>query len=577
MARRRKSLVRTIYKVMALQMVLGLLAVIVIEIVVIGVMNFRNRIRPDTVLVVDVRGSVAEEAPRGFWEEVTRGRVKVMSDFLEAIDRAARDSRINGLVLRVGGGGMNMAKLQELRGKIREFNQSGKFSAVFLESATNRSYYLASACGSVTLVPQSILGIRGMMAESTFLRGTLDKLGIEADLYHAGDYKSASNLLTEKGYTKEHRESVDALLRDWYGEFLQGIAEGRELEVSRVASLVEQAPYTSREALEAGLVDEVAYRDQFDEKIKELNQGSENRASVGRYLARTDAEGDSKIAVLYASGTIMTGESSEDPVLGTVLGSSTLSEQLKWVREDESFKAAILRVDSPGGSAVASEIIRREVELTQKEMPVIVSMSDVAASGGYWIAMGADRIVAQPGTVTGSIGVITGKLNLKGLYDKLGMSKDYVALTENATIEWAFQNYTRRQRVVVRRIMQEYYDAFKAGVSKGRKLSLEEVEKIAQGRVWTGERAARLGLVDELGGMDVALRWAKQLADIPEAERVRLVHVTTRKTMIEKIWDALGGVSALRPRSVRERFGRVTALAEEGPVWVLVPFLPEAR
>ncbi len=577
MARRRKSLVRTIYKVMALQMVLGLLAVIVIEIVVIGVMNFRNRIRPDTVLVVDVRGSVAEEAPRGFWEEVTRGRVKVMSDFLEAIDRASRDSRINGLVLRVGGGGMNMAKLQELRGKIREFNQSGKFSAVFLESATNRSYYLASACGSVTLVPQSILGIRGMMAESTFLRGTLDKLGIEADLYHAGDYKSASNLLTEKGYTKEHRESVEALLRDWYGEFLQGIAEGRELEVSRVASLVEQAPYTSREALEAGLVDEVAYRDQFDEKIKELNQGSENRASVGRYLARTDAEGDSKIAVLYASGTIMTGESSEDPVLGTVLGSSTLSEQLKWVREDESFKAAILRVDSPGGSAVASEIIRREVELTQKEMPVIVSMSDVAASGGYWIAMGADRIVAQPGTVTGSIGVITGKLNLKGLYDKLGMSKDYVALTENATIEWAFQNYTRRQRVVVRRIMQEYYDAFKAGVSKGRKLSLEEVEKIAQGRVWTGERAARLGLVDELGGMDVALRWAKQLADIPEAERVRLVHVTTRKTMIEKIWDALGGVSALRPRSVRERFGRVTALAEEGPVWVLVPFLPEAR
>ena len=577
MARRRKSLVRTIYKVMALQLVLGLLAVIVIEIVVIGVMNFRNRIRPDTVLVVDVRGVVAEEAPRGFWEEITRGRVKVMSDFLEAIDRAARDSRINGLVLRVGGGGMNMAKLQELRGKIREFNQSGKFSAVFLESATNRSYYLASACGSVTLVPQSILGIRGMMAESTFLRGTLDKLGIEADLYHAGDYKSASNLLTEKGYTKEHRESVEALLRDWYGEFLQGIAEGRELEVSRVASLVEQAPYTSREALEAGLVDEVAYRDQFDEKIKELNQGSENRASVGRYLARTDAEGDSKIAVLYASGTIMTGESSEDPVLGTVLGSSTLSEQLKWVREDESFKAAILRVDSPGGSAVASEIIRREVELTQKEKPVIVSMSDVAASGGYWIAMGADRIVAQPGTVTGSIGVITGKLNLKGLYDKLGMSKDYVALTENATIEWAFQNYTRRQRAVVRRIMQEYYDAFKAGVSKGRKLSLEEVEKIAQGRVWTGERAARLGLVDELGGMDVALRWAKQLADIPEAERVRLVHVTTRKTLVEKLWDALGGVSALRPRSVRERFGRVTALAEEGPVWVLVPFLPEAR
>ena len=577
MARRRKSLVRTIYKVMAIQFVLFFVVVIVIEVVVIGVIKFRNRIRPDTVLVVDVRGSVAEEAPRGFWEEATRGRVKVMSDFLEAMDRAARDSRINGLVVRVGGGGMNMAKLQELRAKIREFNRTGKFSAAFLESATNRSYYLASACQSVTLVPQSLLYIRGMMAESTFLRGTLDKLGIEADVYHAGDYKSAANLLTEKGYTKEHRESVEALVRDWYGEFLEGIAEGRKLEVSRVATLVEQAPYNSREALEHGLVDQVAYRDEFDEKVQELNKGSENRVSIARYLAQTDAEGDSKIAVLYASGTIMTGESSEDPVLGPVLGSSTLSEQLKWVREDESLKAAILRVDSPGGSAVAAEIIRREVELTQREKPVVVSMSDVAASGGYWIAMGADRIVAHPGTVTGSIGVITGKLNVKGFYDKMGMSKDIVALTENATIDWPFQNYTRRQRTVVRKILQDYYDSFKAGVSEGRKLSLEEVEKIAQGRVWSGERAARLGLVDELGGMDVALRWAKQLAEIPEAEQVRLVHVTTRKTMFEKLWDALSGVSALRPRSVRERFGRVTALVDEGPAWVLLPFLPEAR
>lgn len=577
MAHRRRSLARTIFKLMVLQSALGLLAVVLIGIIMAGVANFRNRILSNTVLIVDVRGVIAEEAPRNFFREITQGSVKIMSDLLEAIDRAALDGRINGLVLRVDGGKMNMAKLQELRGRIHKFNQSGKFSAVFLESSTNRSYYLASACQSITLVPKSILGIRGMMAESTFLRGTLDKLGIEADFFHTGEYKSASNLLTEKAYTREHRESVETLLRDWYGKFLLGVAKDRNLKVARVANLVEQAPYTSQEALEVGLVDEVAYKDQFNEKIKELNRGSEEYTSVGRYLGQTAAEGDLRVAVVYASGTITTGESSEDPVLGMVLGSATLSKHLKTAREDESLEAVILRVDSPGGSAVASEIIRREVELTQKEKPVVVSMSDVAASGGYWIAMGADRIVAQPGTVTGSIGVVSGKLNIKGLYGKLGMSKDYVALTENGTIEWPFQSYTQPQRTVVMRLMQGYYESFKAGVSKGRNLSLAEVEKIAQGRVWSGEKALQLGLVDELGGMDVAVRWAKKLANVPEEEKVKLVRITTSKTMISEFWNALESILVLRPRLAQETLKRVTNFIMEGPVWVFLPFRPEAR
>ena len=576
MARRKRSVVKTIYKVMAIQFALGLLALLVIEVAVIAVLKYRNRIRPDSVLVLNIRGVVSEEAPRGLWRGGA-GRVSILSDLLEAIDRAQNDNRINGLVLRMGDFSMNMAKLQELREKIKQFNRAGKFSATFLESADNRSYYLATACQSIALVPHSVLFIQGLMAETTFLRGTLDKLGIEPNFIYTGRYKTAANALTEKKYTPAHRESVETLLRDWYADFLSGIAEGRELELAQVETLVERGPFTSHEALAAGLVDRVAYRDEFEANVEEKNAESENRVGVTRYLAQTEPEGESKVAVVFASGTIVTGESHNDVMLGRMLGSSTLSRHLRQVREDDSFKAVILRVDSPGGSVVASETIRREVSLTQKEKPVVVSMSDLAASGGYWISMGADRIVAQQGTLTGSIGVIMGKLNVRGLYEKLGMSKDYVALTENATISWPFMNFSRAHRKRIGKMMQETYQTFKERVSGGRAMKLEKVEKIAQGRVWTGKRAVQLGLVDELGGVDKAAQLAKQLANISSEEKVRLVYILPRETLFDRIEDLLEWFGVLSHGNYMETARVKIPRLTEDPIWALLPFVPLVR
>ncbi len=576
MVRRKRTVVKTIYKVMAIQFGLALLALLVIEVAVFAVLKYRNRIRPDSVLVLNVRGEVSEDAPRGLWGGAA-GRVSILSDLLEAIDRARNDDRINGLVLRMGGFSMNMAKLQELREKIKQFNQAGKFSVTFLESADNRSYYLATACQSITLVPHSVLFIRGLMAETDFLRGTLDKLGIEPNFIHTGRYKTAANALTEKGYTPAHRESVEALLRDWYDDFLTGIAGGRGLEPVQVGELVEQGPFTAQEALAAGLVDRVAYRDEFDSNVEERNAKSENQVGVARYLGQTEPEGEAKVAVVFASGTIVTGKSHEDMMLGRMLGSDTVSQHLRQVREDDSFKAVILRVDSPGGSVVASEVIRREVSLTRQKKPVVVSMSDLAASGGYWISMGVDRIVAQQGTLTGSIGVIIGKLNVRGLYEKLGMSKDYVALTENATIVWPFMNFSRAQRKKIGTLIQETYQTFKEGVSEGRGMKLEEVEKIAQGRVWTGKRAVQLGLVDELGGVDKAAQLAKQLAQIAPEEKVRLVYILPRETLFDRIEDLLERFGVLSHANYREAVRVKIPRLIEDPVWALLPFVPQVR
>ena len=581
MARRKKSLVKTIYKVMAIQFVLGLLALIVIELMVIFALRYGNRIRPDSVLVLRVRGVVTEEAPQGLFADASLGQVTVLSDLLEALDRAAGDDRINGVVLRPGSFSMNMGKIQELRDKIRDFNRSGKFTAAFLESADNRSYYLATACESISFVPHSILAVKGMMAQATFLRGTLDLLGVRTDVIHTGDYKTSANYLTEKGYTAAHREATRKLLEDWYDGFISGLGEGRQIFPKRMAELVAEGPFTSGEALEAGLVDRLAYRDEFADWIKQKNNGSENRVGVSRYLARSEGEGNSQVAVVYTSGTITTGESRENMLLGRIAGSTTVSEHLRRAREDESYKAVILRVDSPGGSVIASEIMRREVSLTQMKKPVVVSMSDVAASGGYWISMGADRIVAQPGTVTGSIGVIAMKPNLRGLYEKMGMTKDYVAMTENATLEWPFESFTPKQRAKLKKIIDGTYDTFLRGVSEGRSMELDKVKSIAQGRVWTGVQARSLGLVDALGGMDKAVEIAKQLAEIPEDEKVRLVHITTRTSLLEKISEMMnrfaGSSSSVSRTALLEAARTGIAPLLEETVWAVIPSVPEVQ
>ena len=555
------------------------LVVLVLEIVGATLRYLARRIPPHTVLALRIEGDIPEEVPREALTQILQGTPTTVTDIVEGLDRARTDSRIEGIEVRVGESSMNFAKMQEIREKIRQFNQSGKFSIAYLELATDGPYYVASACRTVIQLPRSLLYLRGIMASTTFYRGALDKLGIYPDLYHIGHYKNATNVFTDKSFTPAHREATQVLLADWYGDFLRGIAESRAMTPSQVADVIQKGPFSSKEALAAGLVDRIGYGDEARELVRQKSHNSEWRLSLQEYLHRTDRKGRSKLAVIYATGLIAPGRSREE-----VMGSDTIAEEFRRTRSDDEIKAVILRVDSGGGSASASEVIRREVELTRRRKPVVVSMSDVAASGGYWIAMSANKIVAQPGTITGSIGVLTGKFNLGGLYAKLGLSKDYVKTTENATLDYSFENFTPAQRNAVLRLMQETYRTFIEGVAEGRRMPVEAVDKIGQGRIWTGERARQLGLVDSLGGLDTAIAAAKELARISSSEQVSLLRLPAPRSLVDNLLDLLGGEDT-REGMVAARFARLAVPSwlkglqalEREPVWALLPAVPQVE
>jgi protease-4 len=560
------------------KVILWLIAIfLVIEVLAITVTYFSRRIGPNTVVTLRLEGAIEEQPPQDALSEVLFGPQTTVTNIVEALDRAGSDPRITGIEVRVSESTMSMGKIQEIHQKIREFNRKGKFSVAYLEFATNRSYYLASACQTVVLLPTSLLHVRGLMTSTTFLRGTLDKLGIYPDLYHIGDYKNAMNVYTEKKYTPAHREADQALLEDLYRQFLRGIAEGRGMKLEEVEKAVAKGPCTAQEALAARLVDRVAYADEVRDLVNQKNRGSEKRLSLGEYLRRTERTGGSKLAIIYATGTILPGRSGDSPFGGPVMGSETIAEQFRRARDDASVKAVILRVDSPGGVAFSSEAIRRELLITKRVKPVVVSMSDVAASGGYLIAMSANRIVAEPGTITGSIGVVGGKYNVLGLYQKLGLSKEYITTTENSTIDYPFQNFTPSQRESILKYMRDIYSSFIQGVAEGRHMKVEAVDKIGQGRVWSGERARQLGLVDELGGLDAAVTAAKALARIPASEPVSFVYLPPPKTLMEKIRDLAGGATLqARSLTLRQWLQSVEALART-PAWTLLPAVPEVE
>ncbi|MDA2912342.1 signal peptide peptidase SppA [Acidobacteriia bacterium AH_259_A11_L15] len=554
-----------------------LILVLVVVVGLIVAALLAGRIPANTVLKMRIAGPVAEEdwpdLGARFWE----GDVTVFRNLLEALDRAQRDEKIVGLSLEVGYVQMGFGKVQELRAKLAEFVASGKFCTAYLESASNLSYYLASACPEVYLTPTSDVTLVGLMGHTTFMRGTLDKLGIYPDLYHIAEYKSARNILTEREYTRAHREVVTDLVTTWQRQLVEGIAAGRGLEPAVVEQLVREGPYLAEEAVEANLIDRLVYWDEYRELLKEKAGGQElNTISVGSYLERSAPTRGRRIALVYASGLIVPGKSGYDPFLGRYMGSDTIAAALRAARKDDSVAAIVFRVDSGGGSALASEIIRREVVLAREEKPVVVSMSDVAGSGGYWIAMSANKIVADPGTITGSIGVVTGKMNIKGFYNLLGITNDYVAPYPNSTLFYEFENFTPAQRQTILRFMRDVYDNFLEGVSNGREMTVEEVHEIAKGRVWLGSEAHELGLVDELGGLERAVEVAKELANIPAEEPVEYKIFPRRKTSWEQFTEWMG-VSSRTGTPPRTWLDPTRSPLWREPVLVMMPFEVEPR
>jgi protease-4 len=516
-------------------LVLSILAVIVLLAAVSY--SVSRRIPSGSVLVINLSGEMQDQRPSGLMG-LRAGDITLQHNVLDAIRAAKDDSRIAGLVVEVGSPEFGWARAQEVRTALLEFRASDKPSICYLQNDTsgNLPYFIATACGEVWMVPTSVLSINGLMAQSLFVRGTLDKLGVYPDMFHIGDYKSAKNMFTEKRYTPAHREMSEWLMRSILEQYVAGAAEARGIEPAAFAEAVRQGPFLLDEARERKLIDRAAYRDEIHEFFREKH-GDWKPVSLGKYVEQMSSGSGETIAIVNATGTIVVGSSSYNPLTGFTMGSDSVAADLRRARRDDSVKAIILRVDSGGGSAVASEIIRREVRLAREKKPVVVSMSDVAGSGGYWIAMDANKILAEPSTITASIGVVYGKMNISGLYNLLGLSVDHIPSSENATLFWEQQNFTPAQRRMIEKLMGQIYQDFIAGVAGGRGMTTEAVDKIGRGRVFTGAQALELGLVDELGGVERALAVAKELAEIPADAAVRIVRYPETKTFWQSVFS----------------------------------------
>ena len=506
----------------------------------------------------------------------------VLSQFLDTaptlrsvtgtIRRAKDDSRIKTLVIRPVAGAVLWAQVQEVRAALEDFKTSGKPIVAFLESGGAEEYYLASVADRVVMMPAGSLDLNGLASYELFFRGALDKMGVYPDLLHIGDYKSASNTFTERGFTPAHREMMSAINSDWYAEIVRSVAGSRKLDEAETAELLGGGPYMADEAHAAGLVDELAYEDQLDDKAP--IQGTE-RLTAEQYErsgAGPRGQTSGRIALLYGVGTIASGESQFDSPTGAlVLGSDTFTEWVRKVRIDPDIRAVVVRIDSPGGSAVASEVIWRELMLTREVKPVVVSMGDVAASGGYYIAAPAHVIVAQPGTLTGSIGVVTGKFVFDGALDKLGIGADAVTQGESAGIYSPFRPFSPEERGRVEDQMQAIYNLFVSRVAEGRQQPNAAVDAVAQGRVWTGRQARERGLLDELGGLDRAIEIARERAKLDASRPVDLVVYPAKRSVYDLLSSSLltSGTTSARLEAV---LGRPQARALESAASMLQLF-----
>jgi protease-4 len=461
--------------------------------------------------------------------------------YVEMIRKAKGDARITGILLKPGGiNSPFWAKLQELRDALEDFKTSGKPVHAWLEYAGDREYFLASVADRVYLLPSASLDLTGVASYEVFLRGTFDWIGTYPDFLHVGDYKTAVNTYLEKTFTPAHREMSESLNRSQYDQLVLAIADGRKKSEAEVRALIDQGPFQPVDALRVGLIDEVAYEDELDDLVDEL-EGAEYVDGEDYALVSWEAAGTmrrAKIAVINAVGVINSGQSGFDPINGAVIGADSLVEYIRKARADRSIRAIVLRVDSPGGSSSASDVNWRELSISRENnRPVIVSMSDLAASGGYYIALGGDAIVAQPGTLTGSIGVYTGKFVMTGSLDKLGANIESTSKGKNAEIYSPDRRFTKEERAKIEESMQVVYDQFIERTAAARHMTPEKVDEVAQGRVWTGAQAKQIGLVDELGGLYTAIDLAKQRARIAADDEVELVIYPPRRSFYEVLSD----------------------------------------
>ncbi len=515
------------------------------------------KVEPGDWLLVPLAGPLTDGPARDPFVLDPSDIAPGVTEVARGIRAAAGDGRVAGLFLDVQDPMGGLATIQELRSAVVDFRASGKPCVAYAEELDFLDYYLASACTDVVMAPSGIALVNGLAVELTYFAGTLEKLGAKPQFEHVGDFKSATEPLERSEPSEAAREAYDALLDSTYGQIVSDIASSRGVDVEVVKGWIDHPALAPKRSLERGMVDAIGFRDAVMASLDSV--GTEEFAAamlvaetvepsedlpfvdVSDWLSGLEEpKGEKKIAVVYAAGTIVSGEGEEGMFGGGVLADRPFAEWMQDIRNDDSVAAVVLRVDSPGGSGLASDMMWREIKLTQKSgRPVVVSMGDYAASGGYYISAPADHIVAQRGTLTGSIGVFGGKMALAGVWENLRMTSFSFKRGAESDLLSSSIPFSDEGRRVFREFLQDFYDTFLDRVAEGRGMTRDAVHAVAQGRVWTGEQALAYGLVDELGGLDVAMAKAAELGSAGDDFQIEVW--PKQKTIFEMLAEDLQG------------------------------------
>ena len=533
--------------------------------------SFANRpasVADGSTLVLDLEGDVPERLPAQIPIPLLQSQTALsLEQVWDMFHRAAADSRIRGVLFEPRGLDIGWGKMEEIHDDIVQFRKSGKPVITYLRGPTAREYYLAAATDKIFISPEDSLDLKGLAAESLLFKQTLDKLGVNAEVIHAGKYKDAGDMLTRTSMTPETREQLNAILDQYYGNLIATVAEGRKKQPDAVRALIDDGPFLAKDAVSDGLIDSLGYEDQaVGEMQSRLKQSELKRISANAYVKGQNSvtAGGRRVALIVGQGMITAGTGNETADDEGFTGTGFI-KLLKQVENDSSIQGVIMRIDSPGGDAVASDNILHEARNLSKKKPLVISMGDEAASGGYYVASTGDPIIAYPNTLTGSIGVIFAKFTLHGLFDKVGVDEQLLTRGRYADIDSEYQPLSDAARQKLSGQIDAFYQAFVGNVADGRKKPYDQIEPLAQGRVWTGAAAKGNGLVDQLGGLDRAVEVLKQQAHMSPSERVTLVPYPGRRSIFELLFSRTDPTAEVQMR-LEKIVGKLPlqALSERG-------------
>ncbi len=525
-----------------------LLLLIVLLNLLSGTGNFAPSVPEKAVLTLDLNQNYPEMRVDDLWAELSEVPQTSFYDLIKAINIAAMDNRVSAIVAKINETPLGLAQIQDLRSALAAFRSTGKKTYVYSSGMGNfgggtNEYYLASAFDEIWMQPNSEIGITGLNIEVPFLKQLLGKIGVTAEFYARHEYKNAAASLVSSSFSKPYREEMTKLGQNLFSQMVSDIVASRNLAEKSLLKLINQAPISAEKGSVSGLVDRLAYQPDLFKYVLDKTKGTLLNMSDYVYSIESTEEKVPTVALVVMDGTIAEGNSYSNPVQGeNVVGTDTFMKQLDDIANNKYVKAVVVRVNSPGGSYTAANEMWNALQNLKKEknLPIVVSMSDYAASGGYFVALAGDKIIAEPSTLTGSIGVLGGKFVLKDLWKKLNVTWGSVKFGENASVLSVNQTFTQAEKKVFNSSLDRVYKDFTQKVSDARGISLKELDKLARGRVWTGAQAQANGLVDEIGGIDKAVAWAKKLANIGPKSRFSILYYPKPKTLQEKLAELMG-------------------------------------